>query len=50
MKAIKEISEHHEDWRKDYHYSPRTNEFTHKDQHDAAEAQLVHSWLDTQSL
>lgn len=50
MKAIREISEHHEEWRKEYNYSPRTNEFTHKNQLHSLEDQLVHSWLDNNPL
>lgn len=50
MDAIRQISEHHEEWKKEYIYSPKSNEFTHKDVLVAPEKELVEGWYNTNRL
>ncbi len=45
MDAIKQVSEHHETWSKEYTYSTKTNEFSLNNAKSQEEQQLVDSWF-----
>lgn len=45
--AIIELSEHHEEWAKEYFYSPKTNEFHHKSFQVDPGMEKVHRWFST---
>ncbi|MGW8315987.1 MAG: aminotransferase class V-fold PLP-dependent enzyme, partial [Bacteroidales bacterium] len=47
LKAVREISEYHREWAKDYIYISRKNEFVHRTQLETPlENQLIHDWFD----
>ena len=42
--SIKALAENHQEWAKDYNYSPSTNEFSHKEANHF-EKNLVRNWF-----